>query len=34
VSAWARQMEQPAAWLSLEKSDNDLTRFFNYLIAA
>lgn len=34
VSAWAQQTKQPIAWLSLEESDNDLTRFLSYFVAA
>jgi len=32
--AWVQQSEQPIAWLSLEKSDNDPIRFLTYLVAA
>ncbi len=34
VSEWLHQQERPAAWLSLDASDNDPRRFFSYLIAA
>ena len=34
VSEWIAQCERPAAWLSLDEGDNDLTRFLSYLIAA
>ena len=34
VSDWLHQSKIPAAWLSLDESDNDLTRFLAYLIAA
>lgn len=36
VSKWLNQLstDQNAAWLSLEESDNDATRFFAYLIGA
>ncbi|HET8839991.1 MAG TPA: LuxR C-terminal-related transcriptional regulator [Ktedonobacteraceae bacterium] len=34
VSTWIRKIEQPAAWLSLDEEENDLTRFLTYLIAA
>jgi LuxR family maltose regulon positive regulatory protein len=34
VSEWARNCGRPVAWLSLDKNDNDLTRFLTYLIAA
>jgi LuxR family maltose regulon positive regulatory protein len=34
VSDWIARSEVPAAWLSLDPSDNDLARFLCYLIAA
>jgi LuxR family transcriptional regulator, maltose regulon positive regulatory protein len=34
VVDWLRQTARPAAWLSLEETDNDLARFLSYLIAA
>jgi LuxR family maltose regulon positive regulatory protein len=34
VSEWVQQCCQPLAWLSLDESDNDLTRFLTYMIAA
>jgi LuxR family maltose regulon positive regulatory protein len=34
VSEWLHQQERPAAWLSLDTSDNDPRRFFSYLTAA
>lgn len=34
VSEWVRYRNRPAAWLSLDKDDNDLTRFLIYFIAA
>jgi LuxR family maltose regulon positive regulatory protein len=34
VSEWLHQQERPAAWLSLDTSDNDPRRFFSYLVAA
>jgi LuxR family maltose regulon positive regulatory protein len=34
ICEWIRESEQPAAWLSLEDSDNDPVRFLSYLIAA
>jgi LuxR family maltose regulon positive regulatory protein len=34
VCAWIRGCERPAAWLSMEDSDNDPVRFLSYLIAA
>jgi LuxR family maltose regulon positive regulatory protein len=34
VSEWLRYCGLPAAWLSVDKKDNDLSRFLIYLIAA
>jgi LuxR family transcriptional regulator, maltose regulon positive regulatory protein len=34
VSEWLGGCEQPAAWLSLDDQENDLTRFLTYLVAA
>ena len=34
ICSWIRECELPAAWLSLEESDNDPVRFLSYLIAA
>jgi LuxR family maltose regulon positive regulatory protein len=34
LSEWAGGVGQPVAWLSLDKGDNDLNRFFAYLLAA
>jgi LuxR family transcriptional regulator, maltose regulon positive regulatory protein len=34
VSEWVRNCGRPVAWLSLDKNDNDLSRFLTYLIAA
>jgi len=34
VSDWIARSEIPAAWLSLDASDNDVARFYSYLIAA
>jgi LuxR family maltose regulon positive regulatory protein len=34
VSEWIRDRGHPAAWLSLDKNDNDPARFLIYLIAA
>jgi LuxR family maltose regulon positive regulatory protein len=34
VSEWIRDRGHPAAWLSLDKNDNDQSRFLIYLIAA
>jgi LuxR family maltose regulon positive regulatory protein len=34
VSEWVRARGHPTAWLSLDKNDNDLSRFLIYLIAA
>ncbi len=34
VSEWIGQCKMPAVWLSLDENDNDLVRFFSYVIAA
>ncbi len=34
VSEWVTRCERPVAWLSLDKGDNDPTRFLAYLVAA
>src|SRR5579864_3918388 len=34
LSAWASQNTGHAAWLSLDKQDNDPARFWSYVIAA
>ena len=34
VSEWVARSNVPVAWLSLDESDNNLARFFSYLIAA
>jgi LuxR family maltose regulon positive regulatory protein len=34
VSEWIRERGHPTAWLSLDKNDNDVSRFLIYLIAA
>lgn len=34
VSAWVAGCDWQVAWLSLEESDNDLTRFLTYLVTA
>ncbi len=34
VSEWLRYCGRPAAWLSVDKNDNDLARFLIYFIAA
>jgi LuxR family maltose regulon positive regulatory protein len=34
VSEWVAGCERPAAWLSLDEGDNDLTHFLTYLVAA
>lgn len=34
VTTWLQGQEQPAAWLSLDESDNSPQRFFTYLLAA
>jgi LuxR family maltose regulon positive regulatory protein len=34
ISEWIASSPRPAAWLSLDEEDNDLTRFLTYLVAA
>ncbi len=34
VSEWLATCARPAAWLSLDEGDNDLTRFLTYLVTA
>lgn len=34
VSDWARQLDLPVGWLSLDDKDNDLIRFWNYFMKA
>lgn len=34
VSEWVAGCERPVAWLSMDKGDNDPTRFLTYLVAA
>src|SRR5262245_55193153 len=34
ASAWVGQGDRPAAWLSLDESDNDPSQFLTYLVAA
>jgi LuxR family maltose regulon positive regulatory protein len=34
VSEWLDKCGRPAAWLSLDEGDSDLTRFLSYLVAA
>ena len=34
VSEWLQQSGRPTAWLSLDRDDNDPTRFWQYVIAA
>lgn len=34
VVKWVQQMNKPVAWFSIEPSDNNLKRFWHYLIAA
>ena len=34
VSDWLHQQNTAAAWISLDENDNDLQRFFTYLITA
>jgi LuxR family maltose regulon positive regulatory protein len=34
LGEWGTRCERPAAWLSLDESDNDPTRFLSYFVAA
>jgi LuxR family maltose regulon positive regulatory protein len=34
LAAWLKQLDRPAAWLSLEPGDNDLGQFLAYFISA
>jgi LuxR family maltose regulon positive regulatory protein len=34
LSQWARESNFPVAWLSIDPEDNDVERFFRYLLAA
>jgi LuxR family maltose regulon positive regulatory protein len=34
LSEWAASMDRPVAWVSLDKGDEELTRFWSYLITA
>ncbi len=34
LSEWVGQIERPVAWLSLDRGDNDQTRFLHYLVVA
>jgi LuxR family transcriptional regulator, maltose regulon positive regulatory protein len=34
VSSWVEEHSFPAAWLSLDRADNDVARFLRYLVAA
>jgi len=34
VNSWVNQADMPVAWIGLEKEENDLVRFLNYLISA
>ena len=34
IGEWLRQCDLPVAWISLESSDNDLVRFWRYVIKA
>ena len=33
LSEWIPSCKRPAAWLSLDEGDNDLTRFLAYMVA-
>ena len=34
ASEWLHQLDLPAAWLALDKADDDPLRFFTYFVAA
>ena len=34
VLEWTKESDLPVAWLTLDSDDNDLSRFFRYLIGA
>ncbi len=34
ISEWVAGCQRPAAWLSLDRGDNDPARFLSYLVAA
>ncbi|KIL39000.1 transcriptional regulator [Gordoniibacillus kamchatkensis] len=34
VAAWAGQLEAPVGWLSLDAGDNDIFRFWNYVVSS
>ena len=34
IVSWAKQKEQPLAWISLDEGDNSFQRFFAYLVTA
>src|SRR5690348_8526570 len=34
LASWARDCQQPVAWLSLDASDNDPARFWRHAVAA
>lgn len=34
LSQWASQLEEPVAWLSIDAMDNDLVRFWRYMMKA
>src|SRR5258707_2104337 len=34
LSTWLRELSCPVAWLSLDEGDNDLARFWRYMLAA
>ena len=33
LSEWIHAIDRPVAWLSLDEDDNDLTRFWTYVVA-
>jgi LuxR family maltose regulon positive regulatory protein len=34
LSGWVQDVERPVAWVSLDRGDNDLTRFLSYVVMA